>query len=371
MPFSKVKKRIGFALFLVLFTIIAAEIILRIYNPFATSVTGDRITLHTNTIVVINNGPNASGLDESVTVKKNSLGFRGPEPPQNFNDHLTILTVGGSTTECLFIPEEKTWPHLLGQQLQSSFNNVWLNNAGLNGHSTYGHLQLMKEYIVKLHPDYCLFLVGCNEVNRTDLTPSDSNINNEQQKLIVKLANYSVLANVSLNFYRHHLASQRELVNNKHFSLRGKEKRAISDSIIQLRVQQQAILVNQYEQRLRQLISLCSTSNITPVFITQPCLLGDITDDITGINMGSYPLEDNSNGKLNWTLLQLYNQKTLAVCKANGIYTIDLASLLPMSSRYFYDNYHHTNEGCKKISEIIYDILSPMLAKKELKHLVK
>ena len=371
MPFSKVKKRIGYAFFLILFTIIAAEIILRIYNPFETSVTGDRITLHTNTTVVIKNGPNANGIDESVTVHKNSLGFRGPEPPDNFNEHLSILTVGGSTTECLFIPEEKTWSHLLGQQLHSSFNNIWLNNAGLNGHSTYGHLQLMKEYIVKLHPDYCLFLVGCNEVDRTDLTPSDSTLNNEHQKLIVKLANYSVLANVSLNFYRHHLARNRELVNNKQFSLRGKEKREISDSLIQLKIQQQATLVDQYEQRLQQLISICVNSNITPVFITQPCLLGDTADDITGINMGSLAIEENSNGKLIWALFQLYNQKTLAVCKEKGIYTIDLATLLPKSSRYFYDNIHYNNEGCKKISEIIYDSLSPMVARKESRHLGK
>ena len=87
--------------------------------------------------------------------------------------------------------------------------------------------------------------------------------------------------------------------------------------------------------------------------------------------MGSYPIEDNSNGKLYWELLKLYNQRTLSVCRANGIYTIDLASLLPKSSKYFYDNYHFNNEGCKKISEIIYDSLSPFLAKREYKHLAK
>src|SRR5215216_5826820 len=103
MPFSKVKKRIVYACFLFLFTCIAAEVLLRIYNPFATSVTGNRITLSTNTELLVKNGSNTSGLDETALIKKNNLGFRGPEPPDSFQNHLTIIAIGGSTAECLFI----------------------------------------------------------------------------------------------------------------------------------------------------------------------------------------------------------------------------------------------------------------------------
>src|SRR5215213_5859914 len=131
MRFAGVKKRILYTCFLILFTCLAAEVLLRIYNPFATSVTGDRITLHTNTEVLIKNPGGHNGLDKEALMKRNSLGFRGPEPPADFKDHLTIVAVGGSTTECLFIPEGETWPDLLQQQLQTSFNKVWVNNAGL------------------------------------------------------------------------------------------------------------------------------------------------------------------------------------------------------------------------------------------------
>jgi lysophospholipase L1-like esterase len=358
MRIAKVKKTILYALFLLVFTCLAAEIILRIYNPFATSVTGDRITLHTNTRTIIKNGPNANGLEEESLVLKNSLGFRGPEPPADFNEHLTIITVGGSTTECLFVTEGKTWPALLSDQLQPSFKKVWLNNAGLNGHSTYGHLKLIKDYVAELKPDYCLFLVGCNDVDRSDLGNSDKTIGNSSQNFVIKLARYSRLANVLLNFYRHHLASERELVNNKHFSLTGKKPLVIDERMINEELSNQLPLVKRYSIRIRELIALCRQAGIEPVFMTQPCLPGETIDDVTGVDLATLPVDDKRNGKLLWKMLQLYNDETRAVCREQNVFLIDLATLLPKSSRYFYDVYHFNNEGCRKISTIVYDSLS-------------
>ena len=156
---SKVKKRLAYAFFILLFTIIAAEVLLRIYNPFETSVTGDKITLRTNVEYLVNIGPNTKNLDDSAIVKKNSLGFRGQNPPADKKDYLSIIAVGGSTTECIYITEGKTWPDLLSEKLLKDLGNVWVNNAGLNGHSTFAHIQLM-DYIVTLKPDVVLFLVG-------------------------------------------------------------------------------------------------------------------------------------------------------------------------------------------------------------------
>ena len=81
---------------------------------------------------------------------KNSLGFRGAPPPRDFPDYLTIITIGGSTTECFYLSDGRTWPDLLGQNLSREFNRVWVNNAGLDGATTYRHLILMEDYVVTL-----------------------------------------------------------------------------------------------------------------------------------------------------------------------------------------------------------------------------
>jgi len=50
-----IAKNIWYWLFLTAFTLFSAEIILRIYNPFPATVTGDRLTLRTNTKQVFKN----------------------------------------------------------------------------------------------------------------------------------------------------------------------------------------------------------------------------------------------------------------------------------------------------------------------------
>ncbi len=76
---------------------------------------------------------------------------------------MTIIAVGGSTTHSRYISEGNTWIDLLGEKLKKSFPKLWINNAGSDGQTTYGHLILMEDIIVKLRPKMVLFLVGAND----------------------------------------------------------------------------------------------------------------------------------------------------------------------------------------------------------------
>jgi hypothetical protein len=91
-----------------------------------------------------------SRVDKEIVVIKNSLGFRGPEMPADFRDRLSVFTVGGSTTECSFLAEDKTWPRRLADRLGTRIPSLWLNNAGLDGHSTFGHIHLLRQILVPL-----------------------------------------------------------------------------------------------------------------------------------------------------------------------------------------------------------------------------
>ena len=127
------------------------EVSLRFYNPLGFRIKGDNIILPVNKTEIIHHY-NCTKIDALVVHHNNSLGFKGPEPPKDFADCLTVVTVGGSTTECLEIAADKTWPHVLGVKLQHDFNKLWLNNAGFCGQSTYGHYILMRNFIAQLQP---------------------------------------------------------------------------------------------------------------------------------------------------------------------------------------------------------------------------
>ncbi len=127
------------------------EVLLRVYNPLEIRFRPDRIVLPVNKRYIFDNTEKfPTKLAKTTIHTKNSLGFRGDPPARDFRDYLTIITIGGSTTECFYLSDGRTWPDLLGQQLSRGFNRVWVNNAGLDGATTYRHLILMEDYVVTI-----------------------------------------------------------------------------------------------------------------------------------------------------------------------------------------------------------------------------
>jgi len=99
-----------------LIALVLLEGLLRIYNPIDLRVRGDKIVLPINRNYRYKNDT-IPGLDKVIVHRKNSLGFRGEEPPIDFMKYLTIITIGGSTTECSQISDGKTWPDILCNKL--------------------------------------------------------------------------------------------------------------------------------------------------------------------------------------------------------------------------------------------------------------
>ena len=114
---SKVGKNLLVLLISLVLVLGFCELILRVYNPLGFRIKGDKIILPINKKEIIHHEHGLGKLDKVVVQQRNSLGFRGPEPPADFSRDLTIVTVGGSTTECFDLAEDKTWPHDLGVQL--------------------------------------------------------------------------------------------------------------------------------------------------------------------------------------------------------------------------------------------------------------
>src|SRR6185437_6268137 len=168
-------RRVAYVLYLFVAVFLLLEVALRIYNPFHFRLKGDKILLPVNVRETITNRINPK-LDATIVNTRNSLGFRGPEPPADWGRHLTLITIGGSTTECHFLNDDKTWPYLLGHDLSDSFRDVWLNNAGLDGHSTFGHRVLLNDHIKQLRPSVVVFLTGINDVE-TDVPSFHDKLN--------------------------------------------------------------------------------------------------------------------------------------------------------------------------------------------------
>jgi GDSL-like Lipase/Acylhydrolase family len=356
--FKKIIKRFFAILFGIFLAFIILEIVLRIWHPFKYTVRGDQIILAANVRVSMKNKW-IKKLDDTIYYSRNSIGLRGDEYPADPEKFLTIITIGGSTTECKFLSDNKTWPERLKKDLNKYYGNIWLNNAGLDGHSTFGHLILLKDYIIKLHPKYILFLVGTNDVELdrpADLDDQDiRGIHGHSIKYFLKsLFNYSEAGTLLLSLYRNYLAYTKGLVHKE----RDPDQLfpGVTDSLTRSKklALQQDFLRN-YAGRLRELSSISLSHNIKPIFITQPALYGDVIDSTTHIFMGNRMLDDYDCAT-DWQVLELYNNEVRKL-RTSGVSVIDLASAMPKDSKYYYDFMHYTNAGAEKVASILSDSL--------------
>jgi lysophospholipase L1-like esterase len=348
------------------------EVFLRVFNPLGTRLWGDRIQLARHYRNVWSNDWNPR-LDRQIVFTKNSLGFRGPEPP--WGQPLSVLTVGGSTTECLYLSDGKDWPAVLGRRLSTRFTRFWLNNAGMEGHSTYGHQLLLDQWVVRLRPKVVVFLVGLNDVGRQDLKTGDRELQaplaSSLRSLPLQAARHSAVVAALLNLRRQAQAAQQELLKRE-VRLPGLAQVELEEDYERQALARHRYFVDAYRERLRGLLATCDRAGIQPVLATQPALYGPGRDDLTGVPLdlmlvGTDP-EKPENGALAWAILELYNEATRDLGRAQDVPVVDLARRLPKSSRLFYDFVHFTNEGAEAVAAILDEELCPLLAARYPEH---
>jgi hypothetical protein len=91
-----------------------------------------------------------------------ALGYRGRPIG---NARLRVAAFGGSTTESLFVREERSWPFVLESELASDLNtSVWVGNFGKSGRNTRQHVLDAKYVLPQFSACVALFLVGVNDL---------------------------------------------------------------------------------------------------------------------------------------------------------------------------------------------------------------
>jgi lysophospholipase L1-like esterase len=346
--------------------LLGLEIFLRLANPLGQRLRGDEIVLPTHVRYVLQNDFSPK-LDREIVLVRNGLGFRGPEWPAAPEGFLTVIAVGGSTTECRFLTEGRDWPAVLGRELAVRFGRVWVNNAGLDGHSTYGHALLLRGRLAALRPKVVLFLVGVNDVERDDLKTQDRALAETQDvSLGTRLARWSAVAATVQNLRRASRAEQLNLAYRQ-IDLKALPSREPDPARAErLLRRHRHEYVRPFRERLQDLLHTCRNSGIVPVLLTQPALYGPVQDDVTGIDLSRVEVDAvrRWDGGLAWSILEEYNDATRSVAAAEGAILVDVARGMPKSSRLFYDFTHFTNEGAEAVGRLVAETLCPELARR-------
>src|SRR5262249_40549234 len=123
-------------------------------------------------------GVAAEGLGDlsgqTYTFTVNSLGLRGPEMDFH-NAAVRILCAGGGTTECMYVPDEQSWPWALQDRLAERLGrSVFVGNAGARGFATVNVDYLLRAYADDRIPEFVWVVVLCGIDDwENEATPGD------------------------------------------------------------------------------------------------------------------------------------------------------------------------------------------------------
>lgn len=341
------------------------EGLIRLWIPPAATVRGGDIVLPVHRRIEWSNPTPDSKLDRTITLQYNELGFRGPPAPVNFDDHLTFVTVGGSTTACTLLSDGKTWPDRLAERLKRTFDGVWVNNAGFDGHTTFGHTKLMQHAVGPLRPDYVLFLVGINDIGREKPRFTDLHLDpaggGQLDLWLKQLLRRSAVVWTLETLIRSRWANRSGLSHQEVDFVRGEhvqETPLVWTQEIQKHVDKH---LPAYRDRLRTLIRMTREFGSEPILITQTFLGGQATDPSTGALLAYGQTKPGISTGLAAELVERYNATTKELGAEEGVFVIDLANEFPKDSRYYYDWMHYTNEGADLVAERIVSALIPFV----------
>jgi hypothetical protein len=356
--FRKIVLNFGTLLAGIAMAMVLLEICLSIYNPIVQTVKGDKLAPPVNYDEVRQNA-NISGLAPQVHIHQNSLGFRGADPPADLASDLSIITVGGSTVRSTAQADDRTWTALLGQAVAGCFDRSWINNAGFDGHTSFAHIQLIRDHINKLHPRVVVLLIGANELYADAPLPNDEDrdrvgidpiFSDGLKGLLMHLAAKSEVTSLGLTLYRSFRAWKAGFTSGQWAEVEAMP----SDAEAKLGAARKR--QSSYAERLHLIIKLLEDNQTVTVLMTQPTVGGLGRDPTTGKDLSRLWY-----GNFWFQLFEIYNDTLRRVANAADVQLIDLARLMPKDTEFYYDPMHYTDAGARKVAELTARQLVPYL----------
>ncbi|KPK98658.1 MAG: hypothetical protein AMJ95_03310 [Omnitrophica WOR_2 bacterium SM23_72] len=308
--------------------------------------------------------PGVSGNGRFYT---NSYGIRADEFTRW--QRYRVLTLGGSTTECLYIDQQKSWPYILQKELNNYYVfPVWVGNIGKSGLSTKGNL-LELRYLLPEYPkvDLIIALVGFNDfqIELGGIRLANERKSKEEQEDIVfavypgkKRRTVQELIKELLSGVRPDKSGIIEDEAGKwYLGARGgrRNARQILDELPDL-----SSALIQYEKNLNSIIDIAKNGSSRIIFLTQPFIwhkgLTEAEQQLLWCGFSNQEGVYYSLDALNRGMVA-FNQKLMEVCEKRGIECIDVERMLPKNSSVFYDDVHFNESGCELIAAILYDYL--------------
>jgi lysophospholipase L1-like esterase len=317
-----------------------------------------------DTIDLLNVRPNTYDVEPSplyapgmlITYRRDAYGFRGGA---GHPADISVLAIGGSTTNERLLDDRDTWTARLQRLLTERGCAQTVANAGIDGYSTVAHIASFDGWFDRvpgLRPSFVLAYVGINDagVEPSAVTPADSQrYTSAWRRFSHYVAANSALRRLYVSLRGWWRARQAHVLHGEVPLLRQNIEwqpaglPADFDAAI-------ADKLRAYRGRLEQLSALIRKFGARPIYVTQPRVDGRRVD-------GQWQQIAGSDGARDTATVAAINRATLAFCRDTGETCIDLAGQLGFAPGDHYDAVHTTPAGSVRIARFLSQELAPIL----------
>jgi lysophospholipase L1-like esterase len=350
----------------ILISILIGEILLRIISPNQSFIWPPDLKQY-----FLPDSAVFAGIKDTSFFKINSIGFRGNEKKDSNLIH--IVTIGGSTTECLYLDQSETWPALLEKFLNESFNEKFqIFNGGRSGLNSNHHLlQIQKLLKEDNWIDVIIVLEGINDLQYA--LSLGKNYQKENSQSIYDKSFLVSPVNNKLPFYKRsylymYLTKLQRAISSYELSqdpygydyIKWRENRANASKIIDS-IPILASSLSDFEKNNELMIDLAKSKNKRIIFITQPVSWGNdmpvYQKKLCWFGWIGFDQNKNSGPYYSFSALKKsldkYNSLLKESCKERNVECLDLESILEKDTTTFYDDCHFNESGANKVAKKI------------------
>lgn len=291
--------------------------------------------------------------DQGKTVKIDidAEGFIKPSRVHQSADY-NIVFIGGSTTLCKAVAEDKRWVYLAGRLLeQETGRKINAFNNGVEGSNSAHSLNVLYNKVIPLKPDYVVMMHAFNDMiallycgDYWNDSPTRSLIKVKTTRAGVMNAMRNGLPHISaiLEGVRNYVRDNWLSGADEFSAVRGRKLEYDRE-----------FMLKRFRNNLLLFIQMCRINDMAPVLMTQANRVTTTPDadilESTRKNLAGTGISYETYQKL----YADFNDIIRKVAKEQGVDLIDLQSAIPAQKELIYDHLHYTDQGSEQAASVI------------------
>ena len=302
--------------------------------------------------------------DEVYKIETDDYGFI--KPSGNLKADIKIIFHGGSTTECLYVSENKRFPFLVQENLKADFPQKTIGtwNSGVSGNNSMHSINTLLNKSLALNPTHVVLMHNMNDLSQLmRYEKSYWQRNDDYMKgrtlIINKNENFSLKKILKKSFFIQKLNYLMKKLSKSSNTKKAKiDENYVKNLSPVLKIKDTKEISNEifrkYKSQLKTFVAISKAHNVEPILMTQanrlvlnpdPLIIGPEFDKgLTRYGI-SFKTFIDTYSKLNNIIREVGNEESILV--------IDLDKKIPKTRNYIYDLFHYNNLGSEKAAGII------------------